>query len=75
MKRLEEDAQALPIISALNKWIGSDRKDWTDPAGGAVDVAHMSVTTLGYINVNPFVPDKWTGWASDLASALGPIQG
>ena len=73
-KRLEEDAQASQIISALNKWIGSDRKEWTDPASGAVDVAHMSVTTLGYINPSPLVPDKWTGWAGDLASALGPIQ-
>lgn len=73
-KRLEEDAQASRIISALNKWMGPGRKEWTDPAGGAVDVAHMSVTTLGYINLNPLVPDKWTGWAGDLASALGPIQ-
>ncbi|MCD4549153.1 glycoside hydrolase domain-containing protein [Schaalia sp. lx-260] len=73
-KRLEDDTQASQIISALNKWIRSDRQEWTDPAGGAVDIPHMSVTTLGYINLNPLVPDKWTGWAGDLASALGPIQ-
>lgn len=73
-KKLEEDAQVSLIISALNKWIASDRKEWTDPASGALDVAHMSVTTLGYVNLNPLVPDKWAGWAGDLASALGPIQ-
>ena len=73
-QRLEGDTQASQIISALNKWIRSDRQEWTDPAGGAVDIPHMSVTTLGYINLNPLVPDKWTGWAGDVASALGPIQ-
>jgi peptidoglycan hydrolase-like protein with peptidoglycan-binding domain len=73
-KKLEDDTQASQIISALNKWIRSDRQEWTDPAGGAVDIPHMSVTTLGYINLNPLVPDKWTRWAGDLASALGPIQ-
>lgn len=35
----------------------------------------MCVTTLGYINTNLLVADKWTGWTGDLASALGPIQG
>lgn len=34
----------------------------------------MCVTTLGYINTNPLAADKWTGWAGDLASALGRIQ-
>lgn len=73
-KKLESDSTASQIIDALQKWVGTDRNTWTDPSGGEIDVAHMTVTTLGYINTNPLVPDKWTGWAGDLASALGPIQ-
>ncbi|MDO4413205.1 glycoside hydrolase domain-containing protein [Cutibacterium sp.] len=72
--RLESDPIASEIIAALNKWIDDEPELWQDPYGGSVDVAHMTVTTLGYVNMNPLVADKWTGWAGDLASALGYIQ-
>lgn len=71
---LEGDSQAQQIIAQLDQWIAGERRNWIDPSGGEVDIAHMCVTTLGYINTNPIVADKWTGWAGDLASALGPIQ-
>ena len=42
-------------------------------AMGEVDMPHMAVTTLGYLNTN-VVPDRWTGWAGDLATAMGELQ-
>lgn len=71
--RMEHDSTASRIISALGKWIGPNRTDWTDPYDGKVDIAHLAAVILGYINLNS-IPDKWTGWAGDLASAMGPIQ-
>ncbi|MDK8098599.1 MAG: DUF1906 domain-containing protein [Winkia neuii] len=73
-KLLKANKTMFQIVAALQKWIGNDRQNWVDSHGGEVDVAHLAVTTLGYVNANPSVPDKWTGWAGDLASALGPIQ-
>ena len=34
----------------------------TDASGEQVDLAHMCVTTLGYLN-GLLIPDAWTGWA------------
>lgn len=33
----------------------------------------MCVTTLGYLN-GLLIPDVWTGWAGDLASAMGNVK-
>ena len=33
----------------------------------------MCVTTLGYLN-SLLIPDVWTGWAGDLASAMGNVK-
>lgn len=45
----------------------------TDASGEQVDLAHMCVTTLGYLN-GLLIPDVWTGWAGDLASAMGNVK-
>ena len=45
----------------------------TDASGEQVDLGHMCVTTLGYIN-GLLIPDVWTGWAGDLASAMGNVK-
>ena len=45
----------------------------TDASGEQVDLAHMCVTTLGYLN-GLLIPDAWTGWAGDLASAMGNVK-
>ncbi|WP_249290365.1 hypothetical protein [Mobiluncus mulieris] len=45
----------------------------TDKTGEAVDLAHLAATSLGYTNWN-IIPDEWTGWAGDLASAMANIQ-
>lgn len=45
----------------------------TDASGEQVDLAHMCVTTLGYLN-GLLIPDVWTGWAGDLASAMGDMK-
>lgn len=34
---------------------------------------NMCVTTLGYLN-SLLIPDVWTGWAGDLASAMGNVK-
>ena len=45
----------------------------TDASGEQVDLGHMGVTTLGYLN-GLLIPDVWTGWAGDLASAMGNVK-
>ena len=45
----------------------------TDASGEQVDLAHMCVTTLGYLN-GLLIPDVWTGWAGNLASAMGNMK-
>lgn len=45
----------------------------TDASGEQVDLGHMCVTTLGYLN-GLLIPDVWTGWVGDLASAMGNVK-
>nr|WP_211583345.1 glycoside hydrolase domain-containing protein [Mobiluncus mulieris] len=70
---LEKDPVASKIISALDRYIGAWRQSMTDKTGEAVDLAHLAATSLGYTNWN-IIPDEWTGWAGDLASAMANIQ-
>ena len=70
---LESDATARAIIAALDRYIGSWRQSMKDVTGDYVDLAHMCVTTLGYLE-GLIIPDAWTEWAGDLASAMGNIQ-
>lgn len=70
---LEQDATASAIIKSLDRYIGSWRQSMIDVNGESVDLPHMCVTTLGYLN-GLVVPDTWTGWAGDLGSAMSNIQ-
>ena len=70
---LEQDATASAIIRSLDRYIGSWRQSMIDVNGESVDLSHMCVTTLGYLN-GLVVPDTWTGWAGDLGSAMSNIQ-
>lgn len=70
---LEQDATASAIIKSLDRYIGSWRQSMIDVNGESVDLSHMCVTTLGYLN-GLVVPDTWTGWAGDLGSAMSNIQ-
>lgn len=71
---LEKDAVGKKIISALNRYIDNTwRQSMTDKTGESVDLAHLAATTLGYTNWN-VIPDAWTGWAGDLATAMENIQ-
>ena len=71
---LEKDAVGKKIIAALNRYIDNTwRQSMTDKTGESVDLAHLAATTLGYINWN-VIPDAWTGWAGDLATAMENIQ-
>ena len=45
----------------------------TDKSGERIDFSHMCVTTLGYLS-NLIIPDKLTGWAGDLGSAMPNIK-
>ena len=71
---LEKDAVGKKIIAALNRYIDNTwRQSMTDKTGESVDLAHLAATTLGYTNWN-IIPDAWTGWAGDLATAMENIQ-
>ena len=71
---LEKDAVGKKIIAALNRYIDNTwRQSMTDKTGESVDLAHLAATTLGYSNWN-VIPDAWTGWAGDLATAMENIQ-
>lgn len=71
---LENDTIGKKIIDALNRYIDSTwRQSMTDKNGETVDLAHLAATTLGYSNWN-VIPDAWTGWAGDLATAMENIQ-
>lgn len=71
---LEKDAVGKKIIAALNRYIDNTwRQSMTDKTGESVDLAHLAATTLGYTNWN-LIPDAWTGWAGDLATAMENIQ-
>ncbi|MCG7303661.1 DUF1906 domain-containing protein, partial [Winkia sp. ACRQY] len=71
---LEKDAVGKKIIAALNRYIDNTwRQSMTDKTGESVDLAHLAATTLGYTNWN-VIPDAWTGWAGDLATAMENIQ-
>lgn len=72
-KVLESDAKASSIIKSLDRYIAGWRQSMTDVSGEQVDLAHMCVTTLGYLN-GLLIPDAWTGWAGDLASAMGNVK-
>jgi len=40
--------------------------------GQTIDLAHLAATTQGYSS-SPLVPDFWTGWGGDLASAMANV--
>ena len=71
-KVLEEDEIASQIIAALDRYISGSRQGMLDSTGERLDLSHLCATTLGYTNWN-VIPDKWTGWAGDLASAMANI--
>ena len=70
---LESDAVASKIIAALDRYIGLQRESMKDVNKERVDLAHVCVTTLGYLN-GLVIPKTWTGWAGDLASTMSNIQ-
>lgn len=70
---IEEDDIAGKIIGALDRYIANPRQSMVDGTGENVDLSHLSATTLGYIGWD-LIPDHWTGWAGDLATAMAQIQ-
>jgi len=58
-----------PIRAKLFVLISSDSNDLSDGLNGLLDFAHLAATTESYIS-SPFVPDFWTGWGADLATAM-----
>ncbi|WP_459477386.1 hypothetical protein [Clostridium saccharoperbutylacetonicum] len=41
--------------------------------GKKTDLPHLAATTLGYYS-SPLVPDFWTGWGGDLATAMSDVS-
>lgn len=72
-KVLEQDDQAKQIISELDTYLTEGRKEFSDISGGRVDLAHLAATCLGYFN-GALIPDRWTGWAGDLATGAKNVQ-
>lgn len=72
-KALEQDSQAKQIIAELDSYLTEGRKEFSDISGGRVDLAHLSATCLGYFG-GILIPDRWTGWAGDLATGAKNIQ-
>lgn len=70
---LENDAESKKIIVALDRYISTWRQSMHDITGESVDLSHLAATMLGYTNGN-VIPDAWTGWAGDLATAMANIQ-
>lgn len=58
------------MVLETQKWLNATYQDKT---GETVDLAHLAATTLGYANWN-IIPDAWTSWAGDLATAMANIQ-
>lgn len=59
---LENDPIAKKIIAAWQRWCGDRKQHLIDVAGGEVDMPHMAVTTLGYLNTNVVPrPLDWMG--------------
>lgn len=72
-KVLEQDNQARRIIAELDSYLTEGRKEFADISGGRVDLAHLAATCLGYFN-GVLIPDRWTGWAGDLATGAKNVQ-
>ena len=66
------------IHNKLLPYIQNDPKDF-NIYGFKIDLAHLAATTLGYINSildhppSIAIPNFWTGWGGDLATALRDI--
>ncbi|WP_297430450.1 hypothetical protein [Clostridium sp.] len=41
--------------------------------GKKIDLPHLAATTLGYYS-SPLIPDFWTGWGGDLATAMSDVS-
>lgn len=44
-----------------------------DKSNHYIDISHMIATADGYFR-SPWVPDSWTGWAGDLATAMNDAE-
>ena len=70
---LESDPVSAQIIKYLDLYIGRWRQPFVDADGENIDLAHLSATILGYLS-DSVIPHVWTGWAGDLATAIGEID-
>ncbi|MBW4080276.1 glycoside hydrolase domain-containing protein [Paenibacillus sp. S150] len=59
----------LDLYNYFLPYINSNSNDLSDGLDGLLDFAHLAATTEGYIST-PLVPDFWTGWGADLATAM-----
>lgn len=72
-KVLEQDYWAKQIIAELDSYLAEGREEFSDISGGRVDLAHLAATCLGYFN-GVLIPDRWAGWAGDLATGAKNVQ-
>lgn len=64
---------ALDLYNSIRPFILKDSniplKLVSDDNDGVLDIAHLAATLECYIS-SPFIPDFWTGWGGDLATAM-----
>jgi uncharacterized protein YgiM (DUF1202 family) len=61
------------LYNELYNYISRDALD-SLVYGNTIDLAHLAATIQGY-SASPFVPNFWTGWGGDLATAMANVTG
>lgn len=57
------------LYNDIYPYFSTNGNDISDGNDGLLDFAHLAATIECYIS-SPFVPDFWTGWGGDLATAM-----
>lgn len=67
IQHVKDNDQAL--YDYLIPFLTGETNTLSDLSNGVLDFAHLAATTECYIS-SPLVPDFWTGWGGDLATAM-----
>lgn len=72
---LRSDLIASQILAQLDRYVGlsSDEVILKDSGDQLLDIAHLFVVILGYMN-GIVIPREFTGWAGDLATAMKNLR-
>lgn len=71
IKYLQENQQTL--MTMLYSYVRPKNNEVACIQGKNTDLPHLAATTLGY-HFSKIVPDFWTGWGGDLATAIQDVK-